>query len=83
LACPALAEQLKWDMIRADGLAAMDELYQQIGYPTPEQVAAADAAVDEELRLHREALEADARDAAEPGPRRASSAVTRTISGGC
>jgi hypothetical protein len=27
----------------------MDELYQQIGYPTPEQVAAADAAVDEEI----------------------------------
>lgn len=61
----ALAEQLKWDIIRADGLAAMDKLYQQIGYPTPEQVAAADAAVDEELRLHREALEAETREAAE------------------
>lgn len=61
----ALAEQLKWDIIRADGLAAMDELYQQIGYPTPEEVAAAEAAVDEEVRLHREALEAEAREAAE------------------
>lgn len=61
----ALAEQLKWYKIRADGLAAMDELYQQIGYPTPEQVAAAKAEVDEEVRLLHEALEADARDAAE------------------
>jgi hypothetical protein len=60
----ALAEQLKWYKIRADGLAAMDELYQQIGYPTPEQVAAAEAAVDEEERLIAEMLEAERRESA-------------------
>jgi hypothetical protein len=61
----ALAEQLKWYKIRADGLAAMEQYHRMYGYPTPEEVAAADAAVDEELRLHREALAADARDAAQ------------------
>lgn len=61
----ALAEQLYWYKLRADGLAAMDQLHRMYGYPTPEQVAAADAAVDEEIRLLHEALEADARDAAE------------------
>ena len=60
----ALAEQLKWYKIRADGLAAMDELYQQIGYPTPEQAAAAKAAVDEEERLIAEMLEGERRDSA-------------------
>jgi len=60
----ALAEQLKWYKIRADGLAAMDELYQQIGYPTPEQAAAAKAAVDEEERLIAEMLEAERRESA-------------------
>ena len=42
----------------------MDELYQQIGYPTPEQVAAATAAVDEEERLIAEMLEAERRESA-------------------
>jgi hypothetical protein len=60
----ALAEQLKWYKIRADGLAAMDELYQQIGYPTAEQVGAAEAAVDEEERLMAEMLEAERRESA-------------------
>jgi len=60
----ALAEQLKWYKIRADGLAAMDELYQQIGYPTAEQAAAAEAAVDEEERLIAEMLEAERRESA-------------------
>ncbi len=60
----ALAEQLKWYKIRADGLAAMDELYQQIGYPTPEQAAAAKAAVDDEERLIAEMLEVERRDSA-------------------
>ena len=36
----------------------------QIGYPTPEQVAAATAAVDEEERLIAEMLEAERRDSA-------------------
>jgi hypothetical protein len=60
----ALAEQLKWYKIRADGLAAMDELYQQIGYPAPEQVAAAAVAVDEEERLIAEMLAAERRESA-------------------
>ena len=59
----ALAAQIKWYKIRADGLAAMDELYQEIGYPTPEEEAAAEARVVEEERLLAEALAADARDA--------------------
>jgi hypothetical protein len=33
----ALAEQIKWFKIRADGLAAMEELYQEIGYPSAEE----------------------------------------------
>jgi hypothetical protein len=52
----ALAEQLKWFKIRADGLAAIDEEYREHGYPTPEKAAAAKARADEELRLHADAL---------------------------
>jgi hypothetical protein len=59
----ALAAQIKWFKIRADGLAAMDELYQEIGYPTAEEEAAAEARVREEERLLAEALAADAADA--------------------
>jgi hypothetical protein len=59
----ALAAQIKWFKIRADGLAAMDELYQDIGYPTAEEEAAAEARVREEERLLAEALAADAADA--------------------
>ncbi|HEX3488621.1 MAG TPA: ribbon-helix-helix protein, CopG family [Streptosporangiaceae bacterium] len=55
----ALAEQLKWFRIRADGLAAMDQLYQQIGYPTPEEEAAAAAWSEEVERQLAEALAAD------------------------
>lgn len=55
----ALAEQLKWYKILADGRAAMQEYHRIYGYPTPGEVAAADAAVDEELRLHHEALAAE------------------------
>jgi hypothetical protein len=47
----ALAEQIKWEKIRADGLAAMNELYEEIGYPTAEEEAAAEARVQEEIRL--------------------------------
>jgi hypothetical protein len=61
----ALAEQLYWYKLRADGLAAMEQFHRMFGYPTPEQVAAADAAVDEEIRLHHEALAAEARETAE------------------
>jgi hypothetical protein len=52
----ALAEQLKWFKIRADGLAAMDEYYRLYGYPTAEEEAAAAAWVDEEERLLAELL---------------------------
>jgi hypothetical protein len=55
----ALAEQIKWFKIRADGLAAGEEEYEEMGYrPTPEEEAAARAQVDEEIRLIREAREA-------------------------
>lgn len=52
----ALAEQLKWYKIRADGLAAIEQEYRETGYPTPEEAAAARAAVDEEERLAEETL---------------------------
>ena len=67
----ALAEQIKWFKIRADGLAAMEELYQEIGYPTAEEEAAAKAQVDEEMRLLAEARAAMA---AERGQREAGAA---------
>jgi predicted transcriptional regulator len=48
----ALAEQIKWFKIRSDGLAAIEEEYAETGhYPTPEEMAAAHAQVDEEMRL--------------------------------
>ena len=47
----ALAEQIKWEKIRSDGLAAMNELYEEIGHPTAEEEAAAEARVQEESRL--------------------------------
>ena len=58
----ALAEQLKWFKIRADGLAAIEEEYQETGYPTPEERAAAAAAVDEEERILAEMLAAERRE---------------------
>jgi hypothetical protein len=61
----ALAEQLKWFKIRADGLAAMDEYYQRCGYPTPEEEAAAKAWVDEGDRLLAESLAAEKAEQAE------------------
>jgi hypothetical protein len=52
----ALAEQIKWYKIRADGLAAIEEEYEETGHrPTPEEEAAAEAQVQEEIRLIREA----------------------------
>ena len=58
----ALAEQLKWLKIRADGLAAIEEEFQETGYPTPEEEAAARAAVDKEERLLAEMLAAERRE---------------------
>ena len=46
----ALAEQLKWERIRRDGLKAIDEYYQEHGYPTEEEMAEAAAQVAEEER---------------------------------
>jgi hypothetical protein len=60
----ALARELEWYKIRADGLAAMDELYQKIGPPTAEEEAAAAAWVDNANRRLDEALAAEEQDAA-------------------
>jgi len=60
----ALAEQLKWERIRRDGLKAIDEYYQEHGYPTEEEMAEAAAQVEEEHRLideARAAMEAERR----------------------
>jgi bacterioferritin (cytochrome b1) len=54
----ALAEQLKWERIRRDGLKAIDEYYREHGYPTEEEMAEAAAQVEEEHRLIDEALAA-------------------------
>ena len=51
----ALADELRWELIRRQGLAAIDEYYQEHGYPTPEEMAEAEARVDEEHRLIDEA----------------------------
>jgi hypothetical protein len=58
-----LARELEWYKIRANGLAAMDELYQQIGRPTAEEEAAAAAWVDNANRLLDEARAAEERNA--------------------
>ena len=52
----ALAEQVFWDRKRTEGLAAIDAYYQEHGYPTAEESAAAEAQVAEEHRLMDEAL---------------------------
>ena len=54
----ALAEQLKWERIRRDGLKAIDEYYREHGYPTEEETAEAAAQVEEEHRLIDEARSA-------------------------
>jgi hypothetical protein len=56
----ALAEELRWELKRRDGLAAIDEYYREHGYPTAEQMAEAEARVREEERLIDEAREATA-----------------------
>ena len=47
----ALADELRWELKRREGLAAIDEYYREHGYPTPEQIAEAEARVAEEHRL--------------------------------
>jgi post-segregation antitoxin (ccd killing protein) len=51
----ALAKQISWELKRLDGLAAIDAYYQEHGYPTAEQQAAAEARVIKEERLIDEA----------------------------
>ena len=51
----ALAEQVFWERKREEGLAAIDAYYQEHGYPTAEESAAAEARVKEEERLIDEA----------------------------
>ena len=51
----ALREQLAWELKGLDGIRAMEEYFEQHGYPTPEEMAEADAQVAEEHRLAEEA----------------------------
>ena len=51
----ALADELRSELIRRDGLAAIDEYYREHGYPTPEEMAESKARVAEEHRLIDEA----------------------------
>jgi hypothetical protein len=51
----ALAAQLERLRLRHEGLAAIEEYYREYGYPTPEEVAEAEARVAEEERLIAEA----------------------------
>jgi hypothetical protein len=57
----ALARNLYWELKRRDGLAAIDEYYQEHGQPDPEEVAAAEAWVDELEREFAEVRRADSR----------------------
>ena len=51
----ALADEVRWERKRREGLAAIDEYYREHGYPTPEEMAEAEARVAEEHRLIDEA----------------------------
>jgi len=51
----ALAEQISWEITRREGMAAIDAYYRKHGYPTEEEMAAAEAQVIEEERLLGEA----------------------------
>jgi predicted transcriptional regulator len=51
----ALAEYLEWEQIRRDGIAAIHEYWDEHGWPTPEEMAAAEAEVIEAERLIDEA----------------------------
>jgi Ribbon-helix-helix protein, copG family len=66
----ALAEQVGWERIRLEGLPTIDEYYQQVGYPTPEERARAAAEVAEEERLIDEAHARIAAERAERAKRR-------------
>jgi hypothetical protein len=51
----ALADEVRWELKRRDGLAAIDEYYREHGYPTAEEMAEAEAHVRAEERLIDEA----------------------------
>jgi predicted transcriptional regulator len=51
----ALRQQLAWELKRLDGIRAIEEYFEEHGYPTPEEMAEADAQVAEEHRLAEEA----------------------------
>ena len=51
----ALADEVRRELKRREGLAAIDEYYREHGYPTAEQMAEAEARVREEERLIDEA----------------------------
>jgi len=51
----ALRQQLAWELKRLDGIRAIEEYYDQHGWPTAEEMAEADAQVAEEHRLAEEA----------------------------
>ena len=51
----ALRQQLSWELKRLDGIRAIEEYYEEHGYPTPEKMAEAEAQVAEEHRLIDEA----------------------------
>jgi hypothetical protein len=51
----ALREQLEWEHIRRRGIAAIEEYYDQHGWPSPEVQAQAQAEVEEAERLLDEA----------------------------
>jgi len=51
----ALRQQLAWELRRIDGIRAIEEYYDQHGWPTAEEMAEAEAQVAEEHRLIDEA----------------------------
>lgn len=51
----ALRQQLAWELKRLDGIRAIEEYFEEHGYPSPEEEARAAARVSEEHRLLDEA----------------------------
>ncbi len=70
----ALADEVRWELKRREGLAAIDEYYREHGYPTAAEMAEAEAHVAEEERLideARAAMAAERPGRRGPGPGRA------------
>ena len=47
----ALADEVRWELKRREGLDLIHEYWREHGYPTPEELAEAEAQVEEEHRL--------------------------------